>query len=235
MTTITPIERITKALGFSERDTLTCIFLAPHADDLEVSSAGTVSRLVYEENVKVYEVVLTDSPRFEHTFAITTDRIAVIRRSEAQEAGMLLGVDQITFPGFDSIADENNRQQAEDFLCQYVYELAPQIVFIPHPDIDPHPTHRMASDLTFRALKKVGLDGKVTKLAYAVWAPFQSPDLIVDISEYFRLKESAINKYSSQVHDRDYARAFLGRDAYYALGQPLSASSMQYAEPFIVL
>lgn len=235
MIVISATDKLSPRLGFREERPLNCLFISPHADDLEIASGGTIARLVFEERADVTEIVLTDSTGFVRSFALEEKRIVDIRRREATQAAQLVGVVNVKFGGLRSIKDTNTHAYVLGMLCALIEQTKPDIVFMPHPSIDPHPTHQSAAILTLQALEEVAVGDHVIKIAYAVWAPFPAPDLLVDISSYYRLKEFAINKHVSQVHDRDYAQAILGLNSYYALGLPTHHLGISYAEPFILL
>ncbi len=235
MIIVSATDALRSSLGFAGVKNLECCFIAPHADDLEISSGGTMSRLAFEEDATVREIVVTDSTGFVRTFSMQEERIPQIRRAEASRAGELVGVTQFIFGGFGSVKDPSVQPALKVMLCSLLKQFRPHAIFMPHPKIDPHETHRIVANLALESLSEIGVGKDVLKIAYPVWAPFSVPDLLVDISSFFRLKEVAINQYATQVYDRDYATAALGLNEYYALGQPHTSMSMHYAEAFMFL
>lgn len=235
MITIVPmVDRILPRLNFHEQKHITIAVIAPHQDDLEIGVGGTIARIKSEEQnrVSIIELVITDSQGFVRSYRTEERNIPQYRRTEALRGASTLLVDVVDFLGFSTIKNSINQTKAQAAICEFLLRQQPDILFIPHPHIDRHETHRIAARLTIEALESLPGTCDPLIIAYPVWAPFPNPNLYVDISFYVELKRRAINHHITQVIDRDYANAVIGLYAYYALGVPNQDFQMFYTEAF---
>ena len=127
------------------------------------------------------------------------------RRSEAERAAEVLGLDHMEFLGLADGrigVDEESRKK----LVEALRRLRPKIVLAPYP-ADPHPDHARAGRLTVAAahaaeLAKFDAGGEphfVRQVAYAMYRVDFTPSFIVDISGEFEAKKESVQAYHSQV------------------------------------
>ena len=115
----------------------------------------------------------------------------------------------------------------------------PGEIYIPHPEIDTHPTHKIVSELVLDELAEMSgsKEFKPENIwCYEVWTPFSSYDRIEDISQYIDIKVMAIEAHRSQLEYKNYTEGILGLNRYRAVfDERHGVSEMEYAEVFIEL
>ncbi len=137
-----------------------------------------------------------------------------------------------------SIADvksDSNKEHFKNDFKEAALRFKPDEIYMPHPEIDKHPTHQTVSGLVLEELQAISADYKPDKVwCYEVWTPFQSYDRLEDISSYIDLKVMAIQAHKSQLEYRDYTEGVIGLNRYRAtFDDRHGKTEMQYAEAFI--
>ena len=170
-----------------------------HPDDIELGCGGTIIKHV-ENGFKVGIIDLTAGD-------LGTRGNAKIRLEEADSASKLMGLsvrENLNFKDGFFLNDEEHKNA----LIKKIRKYKPDIVLANAPS-DRHPDHARASQLTIDACFLSGLQKINTN--QEVWRPkaiyhyiqFNNllPDFVVDISEYFDKKITAIKEYKSQFFD----------------------------------
>ncbi len=81
--------------------------------------------------------------------------MALLRQQEAREAVSLLGVEVlIPLPLRDVKSEENKLHFKNDFK-ETLRRFKPEEIYIPHPEIDKHPTHQVVSKLVLDELREL--------------------------------------------------------------------------------
>ncbi len=186
---------------------LDILAVGAHPDDVEFYCGGTIAKEIFLGK-KVGILHLTEGE-------LGTRGNNEIRKKEAKAAAKILGVhEQIQLnigDGFFGIT--------EDTLMQIIREIRkyrPQIVLLNATD-DRHPDHARASNLASRACFLSGLnkvkvnDEKGRELMQ--WRPPQiyhyiqwnnlTPDFLVDISGFIKIKKQACQAYASQLYNKN--------------------------------
>lgn len=212
----------------------TILVVSPHPDDLEIGMGGTVAKLI-DEGANVVSIVATDGSGSTTLKGHSEEEMAAIRLEEAREAVSVLGVQTlIPLPLADVKTDENKEHFKNDFK-ETALRFKPDEIYIPHPEIDKHPTHKIVSELVLDELRE-GDFGSVTVWCYEVWTPFSAYDRLEDISQYIDLKVMAIEAHKSQLEYKNYTEGILGLNKYRAVfDERHGKSEMKYAEVFIEL
>ena len=169
-----------------------------HPDDVEIGMGGTVAGMV-REGMSVAIVDLTDGEP-------TPSGTKAMRAAEAARAAEVLGVDRriLDFPNrelFDTV-------EVRKALAEVVRELKPRILFAPY-GVDAHPDHISASAIAeaarfYSKFVKTDMTGEPHYPAkvYHYWAArlwvVEKPSFIVDVSDGFAAKMSALECYASQ-------------------------------------
>jgi len=174
------------------------LFVAAHADDVEIGCGGTVLKLL-DAQVAQRQVVLTDG-RLAAANPAERDAMAQKRAEEAKSVAahlMLPPPDLFAVPEGDFARPELEAGIVER-LARLLAEYKPDAIFVPY-FFDQHPDHRYANHLLARALPKSGLDlAATTVYAYEAWA-FVPPALVVDISNVLAEKLRLVSLYRSQL------------------------------------
>ncbi len=227
------LSRNTKAMP--ERNV---IIISPHPDDLEIGMGGTAAKLI-ESGVKVISIVVTDGRRSTSVYGLGEDEVAKLRESEVREAVGILGIDYLIQLGLTDMKSDDNVGSCKSALAEAIRKFRPGEIYIPHPEIDKHPTHRAVSSVALETMKGMPAGEMTVKprvWCYEVWTPFPSYDRIEDISLQMHVKTAAIDAHRSQVEYKDYTDGIRGLNRYRAVfNETAGFSVVQYAEVFIEL
>ncbi len=209
------------------------LVVSPHPDDLEIGMGGTVAKLV-EDGANIISLVATDGSGSTSLKGHSAEEMVEIRLLEAREAVSTLGVHTlIPLPIADVKTDEHKEHFKNDFK-EAVLRFKPDEIYIPHPEIDKHPTHKIVSELVLEELRTI--DSKAKVWCYEVWTPFATYDRLEDISQYVDLKVMAIQAHKSQLEYKNYTEGIIGLNRYRAIfDERYGKTEMQYAEVFLEL
>lgn len=174
------------------------LFIAAHADDVEIGCGGTVLKLL-DAQVAVRQVVLTDG-RLAASNPAERDAMARTRAEEAKSVAahlMLPPPDLFAVPEGE-LAQPEREVGLVERLAKVLADFRPDAVFVPY-FFDQHPDHRYANHLLAGALPRCGLDlAAVCVHAYEAWA-FVPPGLVVDITGVLAEKKRLVALYRSQL------------------------------------
>jgi N-acetylglucosamine malate deacetylase 1 len=184
---------------------LDILLMAAHPDDAEMSCGGTIAMQIS----KGKKVGILDFTRGE----LGTRGTPAIRAAEAKAASEILGIHARENLGFRDgffVNDEAHQMKVIEVIRRY----RPEIVLANALD-DRHPDHPKAAQLAkvacflsgLRMIETIETDGS----PQAAWRPKQvyhyiqdrwlKPDFVVDISDYWEVKERSIRAYRSQFYD----------------------------------
>jgi len=181
--------------------TVDVLAIGAHPDDIELSCAGTVAKLVTEGHT----VALADLTAGE----LGTRGTQEIRAHEAAEAARILGV--ATRRNLE-IPDGNIECSRENLhkVITLIRELRPKILLIPHSH-ERHPDHEHAHILCKEGWFYSGLEKIATELNGASQLPYRpdnyfmfmqkyefTPTFIIDISKHFETRMQSIRAHTSQ-------------------------------------
>ena len=187
------------------------LVVAPHPDDEVLGVGGTIARLT-DAGREVHVAVVTRGkpPRFPQE---QVDMIA----AEARKSHDLLGVTQthwLEFPAAELTELPHSALNAG--LGRLVSELAPDLIFAPHPG-DIHMDHQLSFLSTLVASRPHQSDYPATIMAYETlsetnWnAPYLTPafvpNVFVDISDTLERKLDAFALFASQVKQAPHERS----------------------------
>jgi len=214
------------------------LVISPHPDDLEIGMGGTVAKLI-EQGDTVISLIATDGSGSTSVNELAGEELAELRRQEAREAVSVLGVQTLIPLTIENVKTDENKQHFKNDLKETVLRFKPNEVYIPHPEIDKHPTHKIVSELVLDELRELNKNKeyKAEKIwCYEVWTPFSSYDRIEDVSAFIDLKVMAIEAHRSQLEYKNYAEGILGLNKYRAVfDERHGVTSETYAEVFLEL
>jgi bacillithiol biosynthesis deacetylase BshB1 len=221
---------------------LDVLAIGAHPDDVELSSGGTVVKLVKQGR----KVGLVDITRGE----LGTRGSGEIREKEAADAARALGVEVRTnlgMPDGDIVNNAENRAK----LIKVIRRHRPDILLIPY-SVDRHPDHENTNVLCREAWFHSGLTRIETEdkgkpqtafrprayYCFMQWFEF-TPSFIVDISDEIEARMEAARAFKSQFYDPEskdpdtslsdprFLEWVKTRLAYYG-----SKIGVEYGEPF---
>jgi len=190
------------------------LIVSPHPDDHEIGMGGTAC-LLLEKGVDVFSVIVTDGRRSANPLGISQEELAQTREREVRTSSEILGV-EISLLGFSDMESDSNKREFSSRMAEIITNLRPGEIYLPHPEIDKHRTHRTVSRLTLDCL-----DAALGKSPfececwfYEVWTPFPSYDRIEDITSFADRKRQAIEAHMSQTSYKDYTDGIMGLNRY---------------------
>lgn len=190
------------------------LVISPHPDDLEIGMGGTV-RVLVERDVEVISVVVTDGGRSANPMGLIREELVRTREREAEESSRILGV-EVFFLGFRDMESRENRSGFESRMREILAQKRPDEIYVPHPEIDGHGTHRAVSRVVLDCLGSAVAESpfECECWCYEVWTPFPSYDRIEDITPFVEEKSRAIEAHGSQTAYKDYTAGMLGLNRY---------------------
>lgn len=180
---------------------LDLLVMTVHPDDAELGAGGVIAKYVAEgKKVGIVDLTLGE---------LGTRGTPEIRAQEAQNAAKILGVAvRENLKLRDGFFQNNEEGQKE--VIKAIRKFQPEIV-ITNAWEDRHPDHGRASKLVNDALFLAGLRRIETELEGQAQEPYRprlqlqliqdkyiQPDILIDITEYWDIKERSILAYTSQ-------------------------------------
>ncbi|MGJ1204528.1 bacillithiol biosynthesis deacetylase BshB1 [Sphingobacterium lactis] len=180
---------------------LDLLVMTVHPDDAELGAGGIIAKYVAEGK----QVGIIDLTQGE----LGTRGTAEIRLQEAHAAAEILGV-QVRENLFLRDGFFENKEEEQLAIIRAIRKYQPEIVVTNALD-DRHPDHGRASKLVNDALFLAGLRRIETELDGQAQEPFRprlqlqlvqdkyiQPDILIDITPYWAIKEKSILAYTSQ-------------------------------------
>ncbi len=190
------------------------LIVSPHPDDLEIGMGGTAC-LLLEKGVDVVSVIVTDGRRSANSLGISQEELVQTRELEVRTSSEILGV-EVSLLGFSDMESDSNRREFSSRMAEIITNLRPGEIYLPHPEIDKHRTHRTVSRLTLDCLNAALGESpfECECWFYEVWTPFPSYDRIEDITSFADRKRQAIEAHMSQTSYKDYTDGIMGLNRY---------------------
>ncbi len=188
--------------------------ITAHPDDSEFGAGGTVARLVKEGREVTY-VIATNGDKGSGDRTMTSDRLAPIRAEEQRNAARTLGVARVVFLGYPDGELEDTRDLRRD-VTREIRRWRPDLVITMNPRrtynlYASHRDHRTVAGVALDCIYPLARDHlsfpelmpefephKVREIHLMQW---ESPQLVVDITEVMDLKLKALACHVSQVGD----------------------------------
>ncbi|MEF2964322.1 bacillithiol biosynthesis deacetylase BshB1 [Paenibacillus sp. M1] len=175
---------------------LDILIFGAHADDAEIGMAGTIAKQVAAGS----RVGLCDLTEAE----LSSNGNVELRKREAAQAAETLGVSVRLNLGLPDrglyITPEHVAR-----VTEVIREYAPAVIFAPYWE-DRHPDHiacsKLVEEAAFNAKLRRYMPDKpaiaAPELYYYFINDWKTPDLLVDVTDYYPLKEQALGCYRSQ-------------------------------------
>ncbi|MDV3310132.1 MAG: bacillithiol biosynthesis deacetylase BshB1 [Cyclobacteriaceae bacterium] len=186
---------------------LDILVLAAHPDDAELGCGGTIASHV----AMGYKVGIVDFTRGE----LGTRGTPEIRSAEAAASAKILGLSARINLGLKD-GFFGNTPEERLLVVRAIRKFRPQIV-LANAISDRHPDHPRAAELAFEACFSAGLvkvqttddDGNIQEpwrpstIYHYIQSEFITPDLIVDVTDYWGVKMKAIQAFTSQFYNAE--------------------------------
>jgi LmbE family N-acetylglucosaminyl deacetylase len=191
------------------------LVVTAHPDDSEFGAGGTVARLAHEGRQVAYCIV-TNGDKGSADRAMTPERLAAIRQEEQRNAARVLGVETVDFLGFPDCELENTRE-SRMAVTAAIRRHRPDLLIVQNPHRTKnlgasHRDHRVAAGvaldcvyplardhMAFPELLAQGLEPHKVREVWMMW--WESPELLVDITDTIDLKLKALACHVSQIKD----------------------------------
>jgi len=185
------------------------LIIMAHPDDAEFMCGGTIALLVAEGR-DIHYVLVTSGNRGSHEEGMTMERLAGIREEEQRKAAAVLGVQKVTFLGYNDGEVEVSQTLRRE-LVHIIREWQPDVVFTfdPWRRYEIHSDHRAVGECTLDAVAAARmpmyfpeqLTETILKHRVRQIYLFSSdqPNHWVDISSVIDKKIEALHAHASQV------------------------------------
>lgn len=185
------------------------LVIAPHPDDEVIGCGGAVC-LHAKDGDRVSAVFLTSGEiGLRH---LPKEKAWGIREREAKQAAKILGIANLHFLRQPDWTLGDHVKEASSLLAPVLEKEKPQIIYLPHPE-DGHPDHQAALGILRTALKRIRkLNPQL--LAYEIWSPLASHDVVTNITPVMPRKVRALRAHRSQLNDFDYVKGVIGLNQY---------------------
>lgn len=222
----------------------TVLVVAAHPDDEILGVGGTVARHVAEGDV-VYALILGEGQTSRSAHREEADRAIVEELHQNTLAGAdAVGVREVFFADFpDNRFDDVDLLDIVKAVEHKIRELRPQIVYT-HYSGDLNVDHQYTARAVLTATRPIGdycveeiyafetLSSSEWNFDYSAQPAF-SPNVFVDITDYYAQKEQAMNCYVSELCAFPHPRSLTGMDV---LSRTRGmAAGMERAEAFLLI
>lgn len=194
-------------------------FVFAHPDDESLSSGGTIAKYSRTGH-EVYSICFSSSPE---------------RRREYIDAVKILRCSESIIYNYENVIDFE-REITKDFIS-FLLEFRPEII-VTHLEDDYHIDHRTSYRIVREAIEWAAhetqydnphLVSKLYVTETTILIP--NPHILVDISEYYDIKETAIKCYKSQLYKG--GENFYVNFHKYRTKMRGAQASTEYAEAFL--
>lgn len=128
------------------------LFIGPHPDDIEIGAGGTARKLALR-GAEVYFLIATDGGAGSLDPEMTSEKLAIIRKAEAEKAGTFLGAKEVEVLSFPDGGDYSVEELTTEIVRRIV-KIKPDAVFCPDPLLptETHPDHLKTGEAARRAI-----------------------------------------------------------------------------------
>jgi LmbE family N-acetylglucosaminyl deacetylase len=190
------------------------LVITAHPDDSEFGAGGTVAKFV-REGKDVSLVVVTNGDKGSGDRAMAPARLVAIRAEEQRNASRTLGVEQVTFLGYPDCEVEDTRELRRD-VAREIRRHRPDLVVCQNPNRTynlgaSHRDHRTVAGVALDCVYPLSRDHLAFPELLPEFEPhktrevyvmqWQSPQILVDITDVMDLKIKALACHASQFKD----------------------------------
>lgn len=177
--------------------------ICAHNDDHILGVGGTIAKYA-KEGAEVVVIILSYGET-SHVW-LKESEVIKTRVKESRSADKILGVSKTFYYGLKegNFAAEFDDKNIRKKLTRTISILKPTKIFT-HSFDDPHPDHRATYNKVIETVEKSRRNCDV--YSFDVWNPFNirkrdSPKMVVDVTNTFRLKVKSFALHKSQWHAR---------------------------------
>jgi LmbE family N-acetylglucosaminyl deacetylase len=212
-----------------------------HPDDAEFGAGGTVAKFA-RQGCEITYVIATNGDKGSSDRTMTPARLVPIREEEQRQAARVLGVERVQFLGYPDGELEDTRDLRRD-VTREIRRWRPDLIITQNPHRTynlggSHRDHRIAGGVVLDCVYPLARDHMAFPELMPEFEPhrvrevyimqWESPHLVIDISETIDLKIKALSCHASQVRDIPGMEKRV-RERAQTLG---AAKGLAYAETF---
>lgn len=202
----------------------TVLVVAAHPDDEILGVGGTAARHVAEGDL-VYALILGEgqTSRGEHREDVSRNTVAALHEN-TMESAKKVGYSEVFFADFpDNRFDKVDLLDIVKTVEKHIAKIKPQIVYT-HYSGDLNIDHQYTARAVLTATRPIGaysveeiyafetLSSSEWNFDHSAHAVF-SPDVYVDITNYYDKKEQAMQCYVSELCEFPHPRSLMGMEA----------------------
>jgi LmbE family N-acetylglucosaminyl deacetylase len=179
------------------------LVIVAHSDDQALGPGGTIAK--YASEGHTVSTIIFSYGEGSHPH-YKKEVIREIREEESKKADKLLGCKETIFLGTTDgkLAQEKNNPEVKELLRAQLLKLQPEKIFT-HAVDEAHPDHVAAHQLLLEVYDALHKEKKLTCaiFSFGIWRFFKfkqrsKPRLVVDITDTFTKKLSALKIFKSQ-------------------------------------
>lgn len=222
-------EQIMKLLSPPDlNDCKKVLCVQPHPDDNEIGMGGIIGYLT-SQGCRVDYLTITDGALGDLSIVSNPEKLGEIRKNEAEKAGRILGVEKFLWLNYPDGSLHDITKLAGE-IGEIIRENQYDIVFVPDPWLmyEAHQDHIITGKAVAQAAINCSLrtypKNTLTKPYELKGIGFYftaAPNTIIDITDHFEQKFSAMSQHQSQLTEE---MLFLYKTFFTIQGQKLSQS-----------
>jgi LmbE family N-acetylglucosaminyl deacetylase len=198
------------------------LVLAPHPDDEVFGCGGAIMQHVAQGN-PVHVIIVTDgSAATTHPDQKSLSNYIQIRQEESKQAAQILGYSPPEFLGLTDRTLECSTTLI-DQLFNYIQEKKINQVYAPSM-MEIHPDHYALAQIAVEAVRRCG--ESVSLAMYEIGVPLH-PNMLLDITSFFKRKQDAMACFVSQLAIQDYDRHIQGLNIYRCYTLPKTVKAVE--------
>jgi LmbE family N-acetylglucosaminyl deacetylase len=200
------------------------LIIAPHPDDESLGCGGSIIKHIRAKSrVKVVFLTNGDKGDFKGKFG---KEYVEIRKSSAQKAMSILGVEDFEFWGYGDRELSAATGEAEEKLLYTIRAFSPSVLYAPSP-LEAHPDHKSAFQVVWNLRSQFQISYAFYEVLMALY-----PNALVDITDEMEQKRKAIESYRTEVYYNDYVTKILGLNRFRTATLP---KTVRYSEAFFLI
>jgi LmbE family N-acetylglucosaminyl deacetylase len=200
-----------------EIDTDSILVVTPHPDDSESAAGGTIARWC-AEGKKVVLVVCTNGDKGTSDRSVNPEELAKTREAETLNAGRAYGLAEVVFLRLPDQGLEDNDEFREKIVRQIrIHKPGILLTIEPNRPYIRHRDHSITGRVVLDAVFPYARDhvaypehleeGIEPHNVEEVWLfRAETPDVFVDVTDYFETRQEALHSHLSQVGPRSDER-----------------------------
>ena len=195
------------------------LIILAHPDDPEFFLGGSIVRWTQAGHYVSY-CLLTKGEKGSSDFSLTPQALAQIRVLEQKQAAAILGVDQVEYLDYADgglIPDLATRKEVVRAIRKHIPDIlvtCDPLNYFSNKRYINHPDHRAAGQVVIDAVfpaagnafyyPELMGEGFLPHSVEEVWMSLTGePNVVLDVSEYWPLRMSALLQHTSQIGDTD--------------------------------